>query len=116
MGGQQLGFSCKGNREPLQGMRRGETGEVYSPRDLKWRPGYLSESKPSRAQISGYSRRSSDISLTRIGLSAPGHNDGLKTLADTEKKFTKNEQRILTYQSEALTLPVTEESGIMEDT
>lgn len=57
-----------------------------------------------------------DISLTRIGLSAPGHNDGLKTLADTEKKFTKNEQRILTYQSEALTLPVTEESGIMEDT
>lgn len=61
MGGQQLGFSCKGNREPLQGMRRGETGEVYSPRDLKWRPGYLSESKPSRAQISGYSRRSSGM-------------------------------------------------------
>jgi hypothetical protein len=28
-----------------------------------------------------------DISLTRIGLSAPGHNDGLKTLADTEKKI-----------------------------
>jgi hypothetical protein len=33
---------------------------------------------------------------------------GLRLLQIQKKKFTKNEQRILTYQSEALTLPVTE--------
>lgn len=48
-----------------------------------------------------------DSSFPPIGLSVPEHRMGLDSCR-YRKKLIKNGQRILTYQIETLTLPVTE--------